>query len=111
MELELLKTLADASPWAALLAFILWRFDLFNNRIITENRTREERLMSDNREREDKYSQCIYRLEICIERVAENQLVLAEEIGRIREDIEDIKEDLKLAQKSMTGKPNHNREK
>ena len=104
MEVELLKTLADASPWAALLALILWRFDLFNNRLITENRAREERLLNDNREREEKYSQCITRLEVCIEKVAENQRVLAEEIARIREDIEDIKGDLKVARKNPTGK-------
>jgi len=104
MEVELLQTLADASPWAALLALILWRFDLFNNRLMTENRAREERLLNDSREREEKYSQCINRLEVCIEKVAENQRVLAEEIARIREDIQDIKGDLKVAQKSLTGK-------
>ena len=95
MEIGLIKTLAEASPWAALLALTLWRFDLFNNRLITENRAREERLMTDSREREDRYSQCITRLEVCIEKVAENQRVLAEEVARMREDIEDIKGELK----------------
>jgi hypothetical protein len=95
METGLIKTLAEASPWAALLALTLWRFDLFNNRLITENRAREERLMTDSREREDRYSQCITRLEVCIEKVAENQRVLAEEVARMREDIEDIKGELK----------------
>lgn len=104
MEFELLKTVADASPWAALLVLILWRFDLFNNRLISENRAREERLLNDSQEREEKYSQCINRLEVCIEKVAENQRVLAEEIARIREDINDIKGDLKAAQRSLTGK-------
>ena len=78
-----------------LLALTLWRFDLFNNRLITENRAREGRLMTDSREREDRYSQCITRLEVCIEKVAENQRVLAEEVARMREDIEDIKGELK----------------
>ena len=45
VETAFIKTLAEASPWAALLALTLWRFDLFNNRLITENRDREERLM------------------------------------------------------------------
>ena len=103
MEIELVKTLVEASPWAALLALTLWRFDLFNNRLVSENRAREERLMNDNREREEKYSQCINRLEVCIEKLAENQRVLAEEIARIREDIADIKGDLKVAQKSLVG--------
>jgi len=104
MEFELLQTVANASPWAALLVLILWRFDLFNNRLITENRTREERLLNDSREREEKYSQCIYRLEVCIEKVAENQRVLAEEIARMREDINEIKGDLKTAQRNLSGK-------
>ncbi|HNX92366.1 MAG TPA: hypothetical protein PKI17_02485 [Syntrophomonas sp.] len=95
METELFKTIAEASPWAALLLLTLWRFDVFNNRLISENRDREERMLTDSREREAKYGQCINRLEVCIEKVAENQRVLAEEVSRIREDIEEIKGDLK----------------
>lgn len=95
METGLLKTIAEASPWAALLLLTLWRFDVFNNRLISENRDREERMLTDSRERETKYAQCINRLEVCIEKVAENQRVLAEEVSRIREDIEDIKFDLR----------------
>ena len=95
METELFNTIAEASPWAALLLLTLWRVDVFNNRLISENRDREERMRKDSREREAKYAQCINRLEVCIEKVAENQRVLAEEVSRIREDIEEIKGDLK----------------
>lgn len=95
MEIGLVKTIAEASPWAALLLLTLWRYDVFNNRLISENRDREERMLADSREREAKYAQCINRLQVCIEKVAENQRVLAEEIARIREDIEDIKGELK----------------
>jgi hypothetical protein len=95
MEIGLVKTIAEASPWAALLLLTLWRFDAFNNRLISENRDREERMLTDSREREANYTQFINSLEVCIEKVAENQRVLAEELSRIREDIEEIKGDLK----------------
>jgi septal ring factor EnvC (AmiA/AmiB activator) len=95
MEAELLKTIAEASPWAALLLLTLWRFDVFNNRLISENRDREERLLADSREREAKYAQFINDLEASIEKVAENQRMLAEEVSRVREEIQDIKYDLK----------------
>lgn len=95
METGLLKTIAEASPWAALLLLTLWRFDVFNNRLISENRDREERLLTDSREREAKYAQFINDLEVSIEKVAENQRMLAEEVSRVREEIQDIKYDLK----------------
>lgn len=95
METGLLKTIAEASPWAALLLLTLWRFDVFNNRLITENRDREERLLTDGREREAKYVQFINDLEVSIEKVAENQRMLAEEVSRVREEIQDIKYDLR----------------
>jgi len=95
VETGLLKTIAEASPWAALLLLTLWRFDVFNNRLISENRDREERLLTDSREREAKYAQFINDLEVSIEKVAENQRMLAEEVSRVREEIQDIKYDLK----------------
>ena len=91
METAFIKTLAEASPWAALLALTLWRYDIFNTRLISENRDREERMMADSREREKRYSQCLNRLEVCIEGLAENQRILTEEVARIRGDINDIK--------------------
>ncbi len=77
-----MKTLLEASPWAAFLFWVSWRFDQFNNRIMTDSQKREERLLNDSKDREERYSQCIQRLAVCIEKVAENQRVLAEEVGR-----------------------------
>ncbi|MGE5396987.1 MAG: hypothetical protein ACM3MK_05560 [Chitinophagales bacterium] len=87
MDITLLKALFEASPWAALLAWTLWRFDQFNNRIVEESRAREERLLADARAREEKLS-------ACMEKFAENQSILATEVARIREDVDDIKEEL-----------------
>lgn len=67
---------------------------------MTENQKREERLLNDSKDREERYSQCIQRLEVCIEKVAENQRVLAVEVGHIREDIDEIKGDLKQNNKA-----------
>ena len=94
-----MKTLLEASPWAAFLFWVLWRFDQFNNRIMTESQKREERLLNDSKDREERYSQCIQQLQVCIDKVAENQRVLAEEVGHIREDIDELKGELKQKSK------------
>lgn len=88
MEAELLKALAGAGPWAVLLGWLLFRFDAFNNRLLSESAAREERILADAREREDK-------LAACIDKFADNQRAMAEEIGQIREDIDEIKEEIK----------------
>lgn len=95
MDLGIVKTVAEASPWAALLLLTLWRFDVFNNRLISENRDREERMLTDSKEREAGYAHWINRLEASFETMADHQRVLAEEVSRIREDIEDIKGELR----------------
>lgn len=84
----MLKALANAGPWAVLLGWMLFRFDAYNNRLLTETTAREERILADAREREDK-------LAACIDKFAENQRAMAAEIGQIREDIDEIKGEIK----------------
>jgi hypothetical protein len=69
---------------------MLFRFDAITNRLLTESSAREERILSNAREREDK-------LTACIDKFAENQRAMAEEIGQIREDIDEIKGEIKKA--------------
>lgn len=85
MEELLFKVFAGAGPWAVLAVVGAWRFSIYNDKIMQYNREREERLMLDARDREERYGKCIQRLEIAIEKVAENQRILAEEIIKLRE--------------------------
>ena len=57
-------------------------------------------MLNDSKDREERCYQCIQRLEVCMEKVAENQRVLAEEVGHIREDIDEIKGELKTNSKT-----------
>jgi len=88
LETEILNALAGAGPWALLLGWMLYRFDAYNNRLLTESAAREERIMADARDREEK-------LAACIDKFAENQRAMAAEISQIRGDIDEIKEEIK----------------
>ena len=85
MEQMILKEFAGAGAWALLVILGAWRFTIYNDKIMQYNREREDRLMSDAKEREEKYGRCIQRLEDAVERVADNQRLLAEEIIKLRE--------------------------
>lgn len=47
MEAELFKALAGAGPWAVLLGWMLYRFDVYKNRLLTEGSVREREDISD----------------------------------------------------------------
>ena len=85
MEELIFKIFAGGGPWAVLAVWIIWKFSTFNEDIMHYNRDREERLINDARDREERYGKCIQRLEDSVEKVAENQRILAEEISKLRE--------------------------
>jgi hypothetical protein len=63
---------------------MLFRYNSYNNHLLTETAAHEERILADTREWEDKTA-------TCFDKSTESQTAMAAEIGQIREDIDEIK--------------------